>query len=976
MSTWTAAKVRETFIKYFIEEHGHTLVPSSRVVPENDPTLLFTNAGMNQFKNILLGKEDPSSKLYGVKRAVNTQKCIRAGGKHNDLEDVGRDTYHHTFFEMLGSWSFGDYFKNEAIPMAWDLLTSKFGISPDRLYVTVFAGDKEVGLQEDSDSYEIWAKFVPEKRILKCGMKDNFWEMGETGPCGRSTEIHYDMIGGRDACQLVNQDDPSVVELWNLVFVEYNRDQNGKLQQLPVKHVDTGMGFERLLAVLQGKQSNYDTDIWNPIFKRIQSVTASLDPYKTCEESQRCSVEDEQRNIAYRVVADHIRTLTMAIIDGATPESTGRGYVLRRIIRRAIRFGHEFLDAPQGFLIELLESVQETLGEAFSDLKDQKLMNRVKALLSDEQKAFYKTYKLGLKHFESILANMSLEDKSQKNVISGSDAFILHDRYGFPVDLTLIMANEKGAGVDLEAFEAEKLRSKNRNSGKTDEKKDFLDNYAIHYLQSNKVQTTSDELKYMVASDVSPISKVLEIFSQKQSCFIENASNSEGTIGIILDATSFYAESGGQIYDTGIIRLHGSENTEFQVLQVYKFGGYTCHIGSIAAGCISVNDQVHCMVDAARRMCICKNHTMTHILNHKLRDILQFGKPDKCLEVHQKGSFVGENILRFDFSWSERIEANDISLLDDALQKAIQSNMTIYSREVSIEEALNIHTLRAIFDEKYGKTVRVVSIGMPIEKILSDPRNDETLKTYSIELCGGTHVCETSTIQSVVILSEEALTKGVRRIVCATGIEAEKSIECGKMIESRFEQALELTVDKQSFGPALQQLEHNAKELSKIRADLNASQSPLGLKLKMRIAIDNEISKGLKVKKEITNNLLKRAATFGLEFSKSIPDGSKYIFCCVKDEFGANRDALLKVHSAILEASSVSLPVAVVLYCSKLGSGLIMASSPSPMDFDALAWVRFATGKGGGKASLAQGGLQGDLEIAIEKAKEFADKNF
>ena len=972
LQVWSAAKVRETFIKYFLDEHGHTLIPSSRVVPENDPTLLFTNAGMNQFKNMLLGKEDPNSKIFATKRAVNSQKCVRAGGKHNDLEDVGKDTYHHTFFEMLGSWSFGDYFKQEAISMAWELLTSRFGIRPDRLYVTVFGGDAKANLAEDSESQAIWEKYIPAERILKCGMKDNFWEMGDTGPCGRSTEIHYDMIGGRDASLLVNKDDPTVVELWNLVFVEYNRHEDGKLQPLPVKHVDTGMGLERLLAVLQNKKSNYDTDLWDPIFKRIQVITKSPTSYESEVMLAETSETASKRCIAYRVLADHIRTLTIAIVDGATPEATGRGYVLRRIVRRAIRYGHEFLQAPEGFLVELIDTVKESLGGFFSELCDEIKLQRVRALLSDEQKAFYKTYKLGLKHFENILANLSLSEKPSRNTISGSDAFILHDRYGFPVDLTIIMATENGVDVDVNGFEAEKIRSKSKNTDKSSVKKDFLDSYAIHHLQTSASRTTIDEAKYMVGENVTAVSQVLQIYSQEKRSFINGVSESDGTIGIILDITSFYAESGGQIYDTGKLVRTDGEATVFQVSEVFKFAGYICHIGRVIGGVFSVNDMVSGIVDCERRKNVCKNHTMTHILNHKLRDVLQYGHPEKCTEVNQKGSFVGDNLLRFDFSWNEKIEPSDIHLLESFLNEEIQKDVSVYSREVGLDEALNISSLRAIFDEKYGECVRVVSIGIPVETLLEDAKNFEKLNQYSIELCGGTHVKNTSDIGEAAILSEEALTKGVRRIMCVTGNEARRSISIGQNIEEQLDKLiLGSKVDDDSFGTQLRTIEQRSKEISKLRADLNASASPLTLKLRLRPQIDEEIAKLLKDKKRITNDMIIMASERGKSYAESVSDSTRFILFSVTDDFGLNRDALLKIHSSIREVCK-SLPLMALLYCSKTASGLVIASSPNENTLSSLEWVRHATGKGGGKANLSQGGFQGEIEDIRRKAKEFA----
>eukprot|EP00968_Pinguiococcus_pyrenoidosus_P007497 scaffold496_cov236-Pinguiococcus_pyrenoidosus.AAC.7 len=443
---WPAKRIRDTFIRFFTEGKEHTFWPSSPVVPVDDPTLLFANAGMNQFKPLFLGTVDPSLDMAKLKRAVNSQKCIRAGGKHNDLDDVGKDVYHHTFFEMLGNWSFGSYFKTEAVAWSWECLTSKdsFGLDPARLYATYFGGDEAQGLPSDEDTRQLWLKYLPEGQVLPFGCKDNFWEMGETGPCGPCTEIHYDRIGGRDAAALVNADLPDVIEIWNNVFIQFNRESDGSLRELPAKHVDTGMGFERLSSILQDKQSNYDTDIFAPIFAKIQEVTGAR-PY-----TGKVGDEDTDNvDMAYRVVADHIRTLTFAITDGAVPSNDGRGYVLRRVLRRAVRYGQQVMGAPKGFFSQLADTVVEVMGDFFPETRTR--IEQVKAIIASEEKDFNRTLDNGIKKFNKFAAE---QKAAGTNVITGDQAFLLYATMGFPLDLTTLMAEEQKMAIDKEGFEA------------------------------------------------------------------------------------------------------------------------------------------------------------------------------------------------------------------------------------------------------------------------------------------------------------------------------------------------------------------------------------------------------------------------------------------------------------------------------------------------------------------------------------------
>eukprot|EP01032_Pedospumella_encystans_P028455 gene28455-32140_t len=440
---WPKDKIRTTFIEFFTKKYGHTFWASSPVVPVNDPTLLFANAGMNQYKPLFLGTCDPSLEMYNLKRAVNSQKCIRAGGKHNDLEDVGKDVYHHTFFEMLGNWSFGDYFKEEAITWAWECLTVDFGLNPDRLYATYFGGDATQGLEADLEAREIWLRFLPANRIIACGCKENFWEMGATGPCGPCSEIHYDRIGDRDAAYLVNADVPDVIEIWNNVFIQFNRETDGSLKELPNKHVDTGMGFERLSSILQGHQSNYDTDIFTPIFEAIRQVT-NCRPYEGKLGPEDVGLID----MAYRVIGDHIRTLTFAITDGAVPSNEGRGYVLRRILRRAVRYGQEMLSAPAGFFTKLVPVVVANFGDTFPELRQRQAY--VESIIADEEQSFNRTLDQGVKHFKKVVAGLQA---SGATVVPAKDAHVLFSSMGFPLDLTELMAAELNMTVDTAGFE-------------------------------------------------------------------------------------------------------------------------------------------------------------------------------------------------------------------------------------------------------------------------------------------------------------------------------------------------------------------------------------------------------------------------------------------------------------------------------------------------------------------------------------------
>ncbi|KAI7902958.1 alanyl-tRNA synthetase [Cokeromyces recurvatus] len=753
---WPVNKVRSTFIKYF-EENGHKFIPSSSTVPHDDPTLLFANAGMNQYKPIFLGTLDPNSPLANVKRACNSQKCIRAGGKHNDLDDVGKDTYHHTFFEMLGNWSFGDYFKREATKFGWEFLTKVINLPEDRLYVTYFGGDEKLGLPADLEAKQMWMDLgVEEKRLIPGDVKDNFWEMGETGPCGPCSEIHFDRIGGRDAAHLVNQDDPNVIEIWNLVFMQFNREQDGSLRPLPNQHIDTGMGLERLVSILQDKLSNYDTDCFQPLFVKIQELTGARPYTGLLGEEDKDGIDT-----AYRVVADHIRTLTFAISDGGVPSNEGRGYVLRRILRRGARYVRKYFNVPIGtFFSSLVDTLVLQMNEAYPELA--KKADDVKAILDEEEVAFSKTLDRGEKLFEGY---MKKTKESGSSVLSGDDVWRLYDTYGFPVDLTRIMAEENGLQVNEAQFEAAQEAAKNKSrkvkGGDNGQGVVALDVHDLGALDANDaVPKTDDRYKYLPGNVQAQIKA---IFFEHN--FLNDTKDipEDRNFGLLLDKTNFYAESGGQEYDTGsIITLDA--NTEFVVEDCQLFGGYVLHIGHLKYGQLSVDDKVELSYDDLRRFPLRNNHTATHILNFALREVLKD-------EVDQKGSLVAPEKLRFDFSCKNPVNVKQLEEIEKISNDFVNRNLKVYAKEVPLSVAKAIHGLRAVFGETYPDPVRVVSIGYDIDEVIQDVSNPKWKET-SIEFCGGTHVSKTSDIKYFAILEESGIAKGIRRIVAVTGDEA------------------------------------------------------------------------------------------------------------------------------------------------------------------------------------------------------------
>lgn len=781
---WDAKTVRKTFLEYF-EERGHTIVPSGSVVPHNDPTLLFCNAGMNQFKPIFLGTVNKSDPFANLKRATDTQKCIRAGGKHNDLDDVGKDSYHHTFFEMLGNWSFGDYFKKEAITYTWELLTVVYGLDPSRLYVTYFEGDAKMGLEPDLEAKELWESVgVADDHILPGNMKDNFWEMGDQGPCGPCSEVHYDKVGGRNAAHLVNEDDPMVVEIWNNVFMQFDRQPDRSLKSLPAKHIDTGMGYERLVSALQDKISNYATDVFTPLFARIQEVTGAR-PY-----TDKYGKEDvDGIDTAYRVVADHIRLLTFSMADGAVPNNDGRGYVVRRVLRRGSRYARKYFNAEIGsFFSKILPALVEQQGEQFPEIV--KKQRDIAEILDEEEDAFAKTLDRGEKQFEKFVAD--LEKKGEKK-LSGLQVWRLYDTYGFPEDLTKLMSEERGLEPTDETDIAKAREEAREASKKVKDKALTFPKLNVHQIAEleteHKIPRPESEAKYG-KGDIT--ANVQTIFTGES--FVKSSKDipAQTPLGLVLDKTNFYAESGGQIADSGRI-LVDDDVAEFKVQDVQEYGGYIVHIGYFEHGSLSAGDKVICEYDELRRQPIRNNHTGTHILNHSLREVLGD-------EVNQKGSLVDEDKLRFDFSHKTGVTTEELKKVEDLSNAYIKQNSQVYYKDVDLASAKEIEGVRAVFGETYPDPVRVVSVGIDVDMLLENPKNPDWRK-ISVEFCGGTHVDQTGIIKDLVIVEESGIAKGIRRVVAYTGDSAHEVQRLAKNFAGKLAE-----LEKLSFSPEKEEL--------------------------------------------------------------------------------------------------------------------------------------------------------------------------
>ncbi|HAY3536785.1 alanine--tRNA ligase [Elizabethkingia anophelis] len=745
----TSQEIRQRFLDFF-KEKGHQIVPSAPIVLKDDPTLMFSNSGMTQFKDFFLGYKEPSSL-----RIADTQKCLRVSGKHNDLDDVGRDTYHHTMFEMLGNWSFGDYFKKEAIAWAWELLTEVYKISKDDLYVTIFEGDASENLERDQDAYNFWKEHIDESRIINGNKKDNFWEMGDTGPCGPCSEIHVDIRSAEEKAkvsgrELVNQDHPQVVEVWNLVFMEFLRKADKSLEKLPKQNVDTGMGFERLCMALQGKESNYDTDVFTPLISKVEEISGK----------KYTGILENEKDIAIRVVVDHIRAVAFAIADGQLPSNGGAGYVIRRILRRAISYAYRFLDMKEAFLYQLVAVLKDQMGSFFPEIvKQEKLVTEV---IKEEENSFLKTIEHGLVRLDAII--QATINNNEKN-LPGEQVFELYDTFGFPADLSRIIAEEKGLSIDEAGFEEEmnkqKQRSKQSSASKTYDwviLEEKPENFVGYDLTENEVKIT----RY------------------------RKIENKDGEFyQIVLDETPFYAEGGGQVGDKGVLE-NAAESIE--ILDTKKENNL--NISLIATLPQDVKASFTAKVDLSKRKDTENNHSATHLLHEALRNVLG-------THVEQKGSFVGPDYLRFDFSHFSKMTEEEWTAVEQQVNEKIRKNIALQEyRNIPIQEAMDKGAM-ALFGEKYGDNVRMIEFGT------------------SKELCGGTHVKNTGEIGLFKIESEGSAAAGIRRIEAITGSKAREYFET---LEKNYQEIAQFLKSKDVLKSVQKLVEENQSLKSEIES--------------------------------------------------------------------------------------------------------------------------------------------------------------
>ena len=816
-----STEIRNQFLSFF-EEKTHSVVSSAPMVIKNDPTLMFTNAGMNQFKDYFLGNTVPK-----VKRICDTQKCLRVSGKHNDLEEVGYDTYHHTMFEMLGNWSFGDYFKKEAIEWAWELLTEVYKIDKDRLYVSVFEGSYEDGLKKDNEAFDIWSKLIDVNRIIDGNKKDNFWEMGEVGPCGPCSEIHIDIRSNEDRKKvdgkiLINTEHPELIEVWNLVFIQFNRKMDGSLEPLPQTHVDTGMGFERLCMVLQGVQSNYDTDIFQPIIKKIASL------------SNKKYGADEKNDIAMRVIADHLRAVAFSIADGQLPSNTGAGYVIRRILRRAVRYAFTFLDAKDPFMCHLVDELVENMGSQFKELSSQSVL--IKKVIQEEEASFLKTLDKGIARFETI----DLKDK----IVSGKDAFELYDTFGFPVDLTQLLAQEKNCKVNIEDFnsllELQKERSRKATSVETDDWEVLFENELEEFVGYDSTESEVKIVRYRKVK-------------QKGDEFYH----------LVFSLTPFYPEGGGQVGDNG--QLVNDLET-IQILDTKKENNLIVHI--VEALPSNLKSDFIAKVDVVKRKNSANNHTATHLLHETLREVLGD-------HVAQKGSLVNSDYLRFDFSHFSKVDSEDLKTIERSVNSKIRANFSLEEfRNLRFTKAEEMGAM-ALFGEKYGDTVRVIKFGS------------------SAELCGGIHVESTGEIGLFKILSESAVASGIRRIEAVSADKAVRFYEDKLGVLNQLQGVLktndllksvsQLVEENQALNKKINQL--NSEKAGDLLGDLMTKAEEInGVNLvSSEVDLDSKSIKNLafKLTKENDNLLLVLA---------SKADGKAMLTVAVSEQLSKNKD--------------------------------------------------------------------------------------
>jgi alanyl-tRNA synthetase len=883
----TANEIRQAFLDFFASK-GHAIVPSAPIVVKNDPTLMFTNAGMNQFKDIFLGEAPAKSP-----RVADTQRCLRVSGKHNDLEEVGIDTYHHTMFEMLGNWSFGDYFKKEAIEWSWELLTKVYSINKDRLYVTIFEGDEKEGLPKDQEAFDFWKQQgVPESHILLGNKKDNFWEMGETGPCGPCSEIHYDNRtdaerAAVDGAKLVNADDPQVIEIWNNVFMQFNRLKDGSLQELPAQHVDTGMGFERLVRVLQGKSSNYDTDVFQPLIQVI---------------SWRCQKEygstplagTHDYNVAMRVMSDHIRAVSFAIADGQLPSNNKAGYVIRRILRRAVRYAYQFLQIKEPFLNELVPFLAEQFKGIFNELYEQQ--DHVKKVILEEERSFLRTLDSGLRLFETnYLESLNrVSDKFSNKQVSGKFAFELSDTFGFPLDLTELMAKEVGFSVDTEgyneALQQQKARSRAASAVDTGDWVVLKEDDTVEFTGYDETETIAHIVKYRKVT-----------------------AKGKDQFQIVLDKTPFYAESGGQVGDKGELVFPDGEVV--YVTDTKKENGLIVHYVDKLPD--DIDDALTAIVEKNMRTSIMNNHSATHLLHAAMKNVLG-------THVNQKGSLVNAEYLRFDFSHFAKVTDEELAQIEAIVNEKIRANIALKEeRNVPYDIAIS-SGVTALFGEKYGDYVRVITF-------------DET---FSKELCGGTHVPATGAIGYFKIISESAVAAGVRRIEAITGIAAEQYI-----------------IAQSKLLNDLKELLKNPKDISK--------------------SVEGLIDENNRLKKEIEKSILEKSSGLKDELAKKVENINGINFIAQKVDL-PNADAVKNLAYQLKDIVSDLFLVLVAANDGKPGITVMIAENlVKEKGLDAGKIVRELAkeiqGGGGGQAFFATAGGKdvSGLDRVLEKARGF-----
>ncbi|MDD4604829.1 MAG: alanine--tRNA ligase [Dysgonamonadaceae bacterium] len=866
----TSKEIRQSFKDFFVSK-DHKIVPSAPMVIKNDPTLMFTNAGMNQFKDVILGNAP-----IKYPRIADSQKCLRVSGKHNDLEEVGHDTYHHTMFEMLGNWSFGDYFKKEAIAWAWEYLTDELKLDKTRLYATVFEGDKSENLERDNEAAEHWEKFLPTDRIINGDKKDNFWEMGDTGPCGPCSEIHIDLRPDEErkkvsALELINKDHPQVIEIWNLVFMQYNRKADRTLEELPAKVIDTGMGFERLCMAVQGKLSNYDTDVFQPIIKKIAEISKST------------YGEDEKKDIAMRVIADHVRTIAFSITDGQLPSNAKAGYVIRRILRRAVRYGYTFLNMHEGFMYKLLSALIEVMGDAYPELIAQKTL--IEKVIKEEEESFLRTLETGIR----LLDRQMEQHKKENNLIlEGATAFQLYDTFGFPLDLTELILRENGMTVDHEGFTSEMKKQKDRARNaavvETGDWTKVHDGEPI-FIGYDFTETDAEILRYRKVK-------------QKKKEYYQ----------LVFSQTPFYSEQGGQVGDSGWMTSTDSDE-KIEIFDTKRENNLAVHLVKKLPE--NIADTFTLRIDTERRTTIEANHTATHLMHEALRKVL--GN-----HVEQKGSFVSEQLLRFDFSHFQKVTDEEIRKVEQFVNRKIRENIAIEeTRSVPLQSAKDMGAI-ALFGEKYDEEVRTIRFGT------------------SIELCGGTHISSTGRIGLFRIVSEGAIAAGVRRIEAITGKACDEYIYKKEDMLVHIRELLNNTPDIEG---ALQRLIAENEEMKKATYEFELEKAK---SLKQSLISSKEMKDGVNV--------------FSAVFTDVSPDIVKNIAFQLKGEF--NDNLFFVVGTVIDNKPNLTVMIGEELVKKGLHAGNIIRQAAKQIQ-----------GGGGGQPHFATaGGKNADgLKLAVEE---------